>query len=325
MILSFEICVNALGSLVAVSSKDGRTLLLVLISSPGTLQELLASKDLCFYDWIWRPFGYIEEHEQYSDVRRTYGPKNWDKWKEKHRAGITDIAKAVSEITKISQRYLTGASIFEASIAQRMSWAALRRTTRVEDQAYCLLGLFQINMPLIYGERDRAFYRLQEELVRRSTDMSIFAITVKDQKSNGLFAPDPSYFEGSGDIVVLPHVSSKRYAVTNDGMEMVNPLWAEIKPVVKTARLYLELNCGRLTQGEQPRAFQLALALRVTSIETGEPLKLTRDVEPWLALTRSLDDPNLTLDIEAWKSHTQLVNFNDRWMKVTLDQPYFVN
>lgn len=45
-----------------------------------------------------------------------------------------------------------------------MAWAAHRRTTLVEDEAYCLLGLFNVNMPLLYGEGSRAFRRLQEEI-----------------------------------------------------------------------------------------------------------------------------------------------------------------
>lgn len=56
-----------------------------------------------------------------------------------------------------------------------MSWAANRETTRPEDTAYCLLGLFDINMPLLYGEGKRAFLRLQEEVLRQSEDDSLFS------------------------------------------------------------------------------------------------------------------------------------------------------
>lgn len=43
-----------------------------------------------------------------------------------------------------------------------MRWAASRETKRLEDMAYCLLGIFNVNMPLLYGEGRRAFIRLQE-------------------------------------------------------------------------------------------------------------------------------------------------------------------
>ncbi|KAK5167078.1 uncharacterized protein LTR77_007808 [Saxophila tyrrhenica] len=70
------------------------------------------------------------------------------------------------------------------SIAQRMSWAAKRETTRIEDAAYSLLGLFNINIPFLYGEGRRAFPRLQEEIVRTSADQSIFAWDVGEDSSS---------------------------------------------------------------------------------------------------------------------------------------------
>jgi hypothetical protein len=55
-----------------------------------------------------------------------------------------------------------------------MSWAATRTTTRLEDRAYSLLGLFDFNMPMIHGEREQAFIRLQEHIIAKSADESIF-------------------------------------------------------------------------------------------------------------------------------------------------------
>jgi hypothetical protein len=51
-----------------------------------------------------------------------------------------------------------------------MSWAARREISRVEDRAYCLIGIFGIPMPLLYGEGERAFVRLQEEIMKVSDD-----------------------------------------------------------------------------------------------------------------------------------------------------------
>ena len=61
------------------------------------------------------------------------------------------------------------------SVAQRMSWAARRIVTRIEDEAYCLLGLFDVNMPVLYGEGPRAFLRLQQEIMGTRIDHTIFA------------------------------------------------------------------------------------------------------------------------------------------------------
>lgn len=60
-----------------------------------------------------------------------------------------------------------------------MDWAATRKTTMIEDEAYCLLGIFGINMPLLYGEGRNAFFRLQKELIQHSDDQSIFAWACK--------------------------------------------------------------------------------------------------------------------------------------------------
>lgn len=61
------------------------------------------------------------------------------------------------------------------SVAARMSWVAGRVTTRIEDRAYCLLGLFDCQMSLLYGEGDKAFVRLQEEVLYRTNDQFILA------------------------------------------------------------------------------------------------------------------------------------------------------
>lgn len=66
-------------------------------------------------------------------------------------------------------------SLHQIPVAVRMSWASLRQTTREEDMAYCLMGLFDINMPMLYGEGKKAFLRLQEELIKQNSNMSIFA------------------------------------------------------------------------------------------------------------------------------------------------------
>ncbi|KAI0391551.1 heterokaryon incompatibility protein-domain-containing protein [Xylariaceae sp. FL0594] len=61
------------------------------------------------------------------------------------------------------------------SVANRIAWAANRVATRVEDRAYSLLGLFDVNLSLIYGERELAFLRLQQEIYKFHYDESLFA------------------------------------------------------------------------------------------------------------------------------------------------------
>jgi hypothetical protein len=130
-----------------------------------TLQELLAPPRAIFYDQKWRRLG-----------------------------SKAALAGRISAITRIPITVLTSRNLAEYSVAQRMSWAASRVTTRAEDGAYCLLGLFGVNMPLLYGEGQRAFFRLQEEIIKYNDDHSIFAWSMKEIKFSGLLAPSPAYF-----------------------------------------------------------------------------------------------------------------------------------
>ena len=113
-----------------------------------TLQELLAPKSVIFLTRDWRPFG-----------------------------SKMELAPVLEDITGIPRSVLTlQREVADVSVAQRMSWMAKRETTRAEDTAYCLLGIFGIALPLLYGEGgQQAFQRLQEEIMRRSPDTSLFA------------------------------------------------------------------------------------------------------------------------------------------------------
>ncbi|KAM5536687.1 hypothetical protein V8D89_009614 [Ganoderma adspersum] len=85
-------------------------------------------------------------------------------------------ASLIAGITKIDSDVLTfKRSLDEVTVACRMSWAASRRTTREEDEAYCLMGIFGVSFPIIYGEGRHAFVRLQEEIIRTIPDQTIFA------------------------------------------------------------------------------------------------------------------------------------------------------
>jgi hypothetical protein len=74
------------------------------------------------------------------------------------------LEQQITDITGIPIAALRGAPLSDFSIEERLRWASNRSTRRKEDQAYCLLGIFDVFMPLIYGEGDNAFYRLKEEI-----------------------------------------------------------------------------------------------------------------------------------------------------------------
>lgn len=119
-------------------------------------------------------------------------------------------------------------TIKNASIATKLSWASLRQTTRAEDGAYCLLGLVGVNMPMLYGEGNRAFYRLQLEILHQTHDQSILAWQpeVGQWHNNAVLAPSPTYFRSSARFqpsVVPTSAIGSAYEMTNNGLRIDLP------------------------------------------------------------------------------------------------------
>ena len=85
------------------------------------------------------------------------------------------LVTLVEGVTSISYEALLKLKPLDAfSVAQRLSWATKRQTTREEDRAYLLLGIFDINMPTLYGEGDCTFRQLQDWIMQRIPDQSLF-------------------------------------------------------------------------------------------------------------------------------------------------------
>jgi hypothetical protein len=155
-----------------------------------TLQELLAPSNLIFYSADWQKLG---AKKDMSEILTEATGIHVEAIK-----GSQDFTLANGHV-HTSQRPI---SYF--SIAQRMSWASRRQTTRVEDIAYSLMGIFEINMALLYGEGDKAFIRLQEEIMRNSDDQSLFAWRCSKalgRETCGLLALAPENFAESASIV----------------------------------------------------------------------------------------------------------------------------
>ncbi|KAE8345329.1 hypothetical protein BDV24DRAFT_159683 [Aspergillus arachidicola] len=140
-----------------------------------TLQELIAPQHIIFLNKYWEPIGTKES-----------------------------LQSELSARTKIPVYILSGFVHMEnISVAQRMAWAAGRQTTKVEDRAYSLLGLFGVSMPLLYGEGHTAFLKLQEEIIKVSDDESIFAWkSAKEKNHSGPLATSPDDFSDSYDIIM---------------------------------------------------------------------------------------------------------------------------
>ncbi|KAL9620041.1 MAG: hypothetical protein Q9160_005419 [Pyrenula sp. 1 TL-2023] len=129
-----------------------------------TLQEFIAPPVRRFFDQDWIEIGCSKRIENILCRSSGIGTSAiqrlpLDDWL---KPWSTNYSQIIDELQKIPA-------------AIKMSWAAKRQTSRVEDHAYSLLGLFRVNMPLLYGEGQRAFLRLQEEIIKTSTEDSIFA------------------------------------------------------------------------------------------------------------------------------------------------------
>lgn len=183
-----------------------------------TLQELVASREAVFFDKHWKPLG--SRSFLIDEVSRASG-----------------IGRAVFDAETLD--------LNKWSVAQRMSWASRRTATRIEDVAYSLLGIFDVNMPLLYGEGQKAFLRLQQEIIRQTHDHSIFAWSSSSGQDcengvTGFLASSPAAFQHDGDVFGCEFDPPISYSLTNLGVQISLRLrpWAP--------KVYLAaLNCSR--------------------------------------------------------------------------------
>ncbi|KAF5368403.1 hypothetical protein D9758_002410 [Tetrapyrgos nigripes] len=166
-----------------------------------TLQELLAPRYCVFLGKDWEDIG--------------------TRW---------SLRDAISELTGIPSRVFEDGDMTRYSIAQKMSWAAFRETTRPEDQTYSLMGLFGVNMPPLYGEGAvKAFMRLQHEIIKVSDDRSIFVwiARIGEKGTRGLFAKSPFEFRMSGEVAASETDTfdgNSSYTFANNGLHIHLPL-----------------------------------------------------------------------------------------------------
>ena len=169
-----------------------------------TLQELIAPKDLVFYSKSWMKLG-----------------------------SKALLCSEVYEASGITKDVLRNRNVIEdVGISRKMSWAARRTTTRPEDEAYSLMGLFKVNMPTLYGEgRYNAFRRLQLEIMQTTTDHTLF-VWNSDNPTGDMLAPSVSCFAdgseydpGPYDEKVLANLELlPNYDMTNAGLRIQLPM-----------------------------------------------------------------------------------------------------
>ena len=245
-----------------------------------TLQELLAPRKLVFFTRDWSPIGYMANHRyggkrelqlpatngfsSLGDTNVSHPPLRLQDGMEPGSETITaplsqfyvDLTSQISFATKIPENYLVGTkALRQAPVAQRMFWASCRKTTREEDRAYSLMGLFDINMPILYGEGlEKAFTRLQHEIMLKSPDQSILMWYKTFETSYRLLAESPDCFSNSGDVVLMdPFINMSlsekgsfwsSFTMTNLGLRITLPIFRpESKEYYSGEITYAKLNC----------------------------------------------------------------------------------
>ncbi|KAF8854451.1 HET-domain-containing protein, partial [Acephala macrosclerotiorum] len=185
-----------------------------------TLQELLAPQNVEFYSNDWSLLGTKESLR--SDISLITGIQTkylWGKY-------VSDPYVGSSSRNLIARSIKYATPLQKASVSERLSWLSSRTTTRLEDMAYCMLGIFELNMPLLYGEGSKAFTRLQEEIMKVSDDHSLFCWTWETSQHRGGFLSEvPSEFSRTGRFVTKQE--DKRpapYALTNAGLSIRLPI-----------------------------------------------------------------------------------------------------
>ncbi|KAG8219018.1 heterokaryon incompatibility protein-domain-containing protein [Butyriboletus roseoflavus] len=143
-----------------------------------TLQELLAPTAIEFYKGDWTPF---------------LVPSAGDATLLNYKL-VPEFVQSLQDILDIDKSYLVDFNPGLDGVREKLGWMATRRTTKVEDRAYCLLGILDLRLPVLYGEGERAFIRLQDEIMKNTDDTCIFDWVGEPSSLNSYLGRSPSCF-----------------------------------------------------------------------------------------------------------------------------------
>ncbi|KAF3798155.1 Vegetative incompatibility protein HET-E-1 [Colletotrichum gloeosporioides] len=196
-----------------------------------TLQELLAPREVLFYAADWSLIG-----------------------------TRSSLAHHISSATGIDVEYFNskasqyGWSQDQWEVGERLSWLARRETTRLEDMAYCMLGIFGISMPLVYGEGSRAFMRLQEEILKVSDDHSLFCWSWSAFSGTGsLLSSRPHAFKEASQFTPRESNMPQPYSMTNAGLSIqlrTLSCWSSYIGILNVETIHKNEDTGVLLSGD---------------------------------------------------------------------------
>ncbi|KAL9610403.1 MAG: hypothetical protein Q9167_004886 [Letrouitia subvulpina] len=211
-----------------------------------TLQELLAPDNIRFYDQTWQYIG--TKNNLANEISDTTGIDLY--WLTMNMPSDDQIPRCTKAVDCRAHMNAWTSGRKQPSVATRMSWASKRQTSRIEDMAYCLLGLFDVNMPLLYGEGRKAFRRLIQEIIRTTDDDSIFAWTSTKHELSVL----PDWLDQFADSRYVHKVAPGKfkrppYTLTNQGLSF--PITYRFSRTVRSPgfdnlhpKIQIPLNCG---------------------------------------------------------------------------------
>ncbi|KAG1756008.1 hypothetical protein EDB19DRAFT_446368 [Suillus lakei] len=199
-----------------------------------TLQELLAPLCIKFFKKDWTPM--------------THDPN--DKRKKRDTELMKTLVRATAIPVDNIYREFTPSS---SKVDERMAWAAKRKTTKGEDMAYCLMGIFNVSLQIAYGEgKDRAFCRLIEAIMQAG-DPSVLnwkGIAAKHHTS-AVIPQSPSNFLGRQKL---------EFKLASGKLEMtMTSLGLRVPLVILPLRLPPEMAKKSWRAGRAPIAFDCLL------------------------------------------------------------------
>jgi hypothetical protein len=181
------------------------------------LQELLAPTRIKFHKQSWTPMTPALNNKVHDNE---LGVPLW---------------KAIAAITGIPFCKLLSFLPGIQNIRQRMSWASKRKTTRIEDMVYCLIGMLDVSLSIAYSEGHMVFYRLQLQVMQHSDDKSLFAWQGEPSPPNSMLAAAPKCFVSTDSNSLMTESVEElsaadrpsTYALTNIGLH----LWLRVYEV----------------------------------------------------------------------------------------------
>ena len=217
----------------------------------------------------WNSRGWTLQEYHASNVVRIY-TKEWTPY-----LGLTihnhkespEIISEMEKATGISAEALRMLRPGLNNIREKLRLASTRQTTRVEDAAYSLLGIFLMTLRVTYGEGDKALGRLLAELLTSSGDTSILAWQGRSGSFNSCLPTNIIVFNQPWSSHIPPTIPDAKMATIAAGLR------ASSLDLNLVTRLYNRVNELRTPRfaGQRMTLQCLAFKIRTISLSRNEP------------------------------------------------------